>query len=89
MSFMDNCTAHPGQKATGKCFSCHKPTCPQCNTRDGCCSDACYRGKTQFGTGRVKKLKRPFPWPSLFSLLVVIAGGYALGWYLGYLPKPF
>lgn len=78
--FMERCSAHQ-QPATGRCFSCHKPTCAQCKTRDGTCSDACWKGRQAFGGARVEQIKRPWVLPSLTKLAVLGAAAWAANKY--------
>lgn len=78
--FMDRCSHHQ-QPATGRCFSCHRPTCAQCQTRDGCCSERCFQSKQAFGAGRVEKLRRPWVLPSLGKLAVLVVGAWAANKY--------
>lgn len=78
---MDRCSRHQ-KPATGRCFSCHKPTCPECHPRDGTCSEACFRSKQSFGAGRAEKVARPWALPSLTMVLLVAGGVWAAGRYL-------
>lgn len=81
---MDHCNTHHGVKATGKCPACHKPTCPQCRTRDMCCSEKCYTAKTKFATVRIPPKPKTYT-TSIFTFLFVVAAAYGAAKYLGYL----
>ena len=79
---LDTCSAH-GVKATGKCYVCHKPTCPQCRPRDNTCSEKCFQSKQRFATVHVP------PRPSrhgmsILTLAALAAAAYGVAKYLGY-----
>lgn len=86
MGLRDFCNAHPTVRATGMCFSCHRPTCPQCNPRDGCCSEKCFQAKQKWGTERRQPIQRP----GKLMALVKFAGALAILYFalkhFGYLP---
>ncbi len=84
MGFMDNCTTHSGVKATGKCPACHKPTCPQCRTRDNCCSDKCFQAKTKFATMRIPPKPKTYHM-SIVYLILLGGAAYGAAKFLGYL----
>lgn len=81
---LDNCNVHHGVKANSKCPACHKPTCPQCKTRDLCCSDRCFQAKQRFASVHVPP-RPPRYGTSLFTLLALGAAAYGVAKYLGYL----
>ncbi|MCO5171629.1 MAG: hypothetical protein M9894_35445 [Planctomycetes bacterium] len=81
---LDHCSAH-GVKATGKCYSCHKPTCPQCRPRDNTCSDRCFQSKQRFVATHVPP-RPPRPYLSIFTLAALAAAAYGVARYLGYIP---
>ena len=80
---LDTCNVHHGVKASGHCHSCHKPTCPQCQTRDGCCSERCYQSKVKFAQTRIPKAA-PSSWiPTLVGIVVFAAASYGVAKLLG------
>ena len=68
---MSDCSKH-GVPSTGRCYTCHKPFCRQCDSRDGCCSSQCAAGRTRFaGLGNTP---RPDPLlPKLIKGAILIA----------------
>ncbi len=79
---LDTCSAHH-MKATGKCYVCHKPTCPQCRPRDNTCSDRCFQSKQRFATVHVPPRPRRHA-TSLITLIALGAAAYYVAKYLGY-----
>lgn len=81
---LDTCNQHSGVKATGRCHACHKPTCPRCRTRDGCCSDRCFQNHQKFATKHVPQSAAPSPLWNLLKFLAIVAIGAGVAKYLKY-----
>ena len=81
---LDTCNVHHGVKANDHCRSCHKPTCPQCKTRDSCCSDKCAELKAKFSTVRVPPRPKRHG-VSIVSFLALCAAAYFAAKYMNYL----
>lgn len=81
---LDTCNVHHGVKSNDHCRVCHKPTCPQCKTRDSCCSDRCYEMRAKFATKRLPPKPRSSAM-SIFTFILLIAAAYGVAKYLGYL----
>jgi hypothetical protein len=73
---LDTCNVHHGVKSTGHCHACHKPTCPQCRTRDNCCSDKCAAAKAKFAQTRVPQAASGSWITTLVPIIVLAAIGY-------------
>ncbi len=70
-----------GQEAMGRCYTCHRPYCDDCDHKEGCCSIKCYSSKVRFAG---VEARRPAKWgPRLVKLTVLVAAGGAAYFFWG------
>lgn len=68
---MSDCSKH-NVPATGRCYTCHKPFCNQCDSRDGCCSAQCAAGRERFSGLSPRPKANPLI-PRLIKAAILIA----------------
>jgi hypothetical protein len=72
---MADCSKHQSA-ASGRCYSCHKPYCHQCQPVNGCCSQSCAEMRDRFSG--LSKVSRGDPiLPKLIKLGLVLAAAWA------------
>ena len=76
---INTCTQH-GIVAAYLCPVCHKALCSRCKTKDGCCSERCYKRRMKFWAP-VWRTVMPSQGVSAFGLLfrLVVVGAIVAG----------